>query len=100
MNNIIETQAVVALDYPQKGETVTSAQYTLRISASPDARAVEVSIDGSQPQPTRRSSGYFWYDWSNYLSGQHEIKALARFGDGSFVETKIRRVRVEIDPRA
>lgn len=96
MSRVATQQPTFVLDYPTKGEVVTSKQYTLRFGASEETRAIEVSIDGGPWQQCRESAGYFWFDWSNYLSGRHEIAARAMLADGSYDDSVERRVRVEL----
>lgn len=95
-----QTQTVT-LDYPQKDDKISSSHYAFRISASEDAEHVAVSIDGCDPIPCRRAAGYFWYDWSNFMPGRHEVLVVAAFPNGVVRQTKIRRVTVESnrDPR-
>lgn len=90
-----KTKAPVTFDYPQKSETITSREYTFRFSASGEVSELYVSIDGARPQPARKTAGYYWYDWANYPSGQHQITAMAYFHDGSYAETEPYCFRVE-----
>jgi hypothetical protein len=93
----MKTKTRVGLDYPKAGETISSTQYTLRISASDDAKEVSVSIDGARNKSCRRASGHFWYDWSGYRPGPHELAVAAVFEDGTEVSLEPRAVTV--DPR-
>lgn len=74
----------IAVDYPQRGERVVSAQYTLRVGTLL-AGTVEVSIDGGAWRPCRTSAGYWWYDWSGYESGIHTAVARVRPQSGRTV---------------
>lgn len=62
------------IDYPLAGEIVTSPHYAFRIGAG-GADRVEVSIDGKEWQPCRPAAGYWWFDWSGYNAGPHQIRA-------------------------
>jgi hypothetical protein len=73
------SKTFVAVDYPQEGEIITAAQYTLRLTSSA-VDGVEVSIDGKAPQPCRESVGYWWFDWSGYGSGPHTVVARINAG--------------------
>jgi hypothetical protein len=64
-----------SIDYPQEEETITSPHYTFRIKAPLNAEKVEVCVDGAPWQLCRYSSGFWWYDWSDYSSGDHEVVA-------------------------
>jgi hypothetical protein len=99
MSKMVTTETNVVLDYPKPGEVITSAQYSLRVGATEHVQNVEVSIDGSPWLPTRQAAGFYWFDWSNYMSGRHEIAVRARLFDGNFEKTDLRRVRVELEPR-
>ena len=61
----------ITVDYPQERENVISRDYTFRIAAKSAGR-VEISIDDNVWQPCRQAEGYWWYDWSGYMSGQHQ----------------------------
>lgn len=99
MSRMVTTETNVVLDYPKPGEVITSPNYTLRVGATENVQTVEVSIDGSPWLPTRPAAGFFWFDWSNYMSGRHEIAVRARLSDGGFEKTDLRRVRVELEQR-
>ena len=83
-------QAPISLDYPQAGETITASHYTLRLTVPEGAAYVEVSIDDSAWQPCRFSVGHWWYDWADYASGRHTLRARAMGQDG--VEASVKRV--------
>lgn len=97
MTRTVTVDAHVLMDYPKDGEVITSRDYTLRFSASDETRTVEVSIDGGPFQACRQASGHFWFDWSNYMSGRHEIVVRARLSDGQLEKAPVRRLRVELD---
>lgn len=63
----------LSVDYPRQGETIARPRYTLRVSAPEHATNVEVALDQGPWLPCRRAEGYWWYDWSDYDSGEHEI---------------------------
>ena len=94
MSKVAELERTVALDYPQKTEVIASNHYAFRISAAEDVQHVAISIDGSDPISCRPAAGYFWYDWSDFTSGQHGVLVIATFADGSAKQTKVRRVLV------
>lgn len=82
----VKTQ--LSVDYPQQGERVTSACYTLRLSAPANARSVDVAIDDGPWQSCRQSNGYWWYDWSGYQNGEHEIVARVETQEGARVSSE------------
>lgn len=69
----IETAVKASIDFPKEGELVTSPHYSFRIEAPLNAEKVEICIDGSPWQLCRYASGRWWYDWSGYQSGEHEV---------------------------
>lgn len=91
----IET-APLALDYPQAREKIVSRHYTLRLTAYESAASVEVSINEGQWQPCRFSVGHWWYDWADYGSGKHTLRARATGPNGQEVLAK-RVCRVALD---
>lgn len=84
----------LTLDYPQKGEVVTSANYTLRFTVPEGASYVEVSLDGGPWSGCRFSVGHWWYDWADYSDGKHVIVARAVAQDGREAEIE-RSTKVE-----
>ncbi|OGR44335.1 MAG: hypothetical protein A2X35_02605 [Elusimicrobia bacterium GWA2_61_42] len=70
------------LDHPQRGEKITSPQYTFRVGATGDIERVEISIDHGAWQPCRYSVGYWWYDWAGYTDGRYQAETRARTKDG------------------
>ena len=92
------TVAGIKVDFPQDKEVVTSPYYTFRIEAR-DASQVEISIDNSAWQDCRPAEGYWWHDWSGYMSGNHQ--AVARIqpqDDGQMETSRITSFRVELNP--
>ncbi len=88
--------AKITVDYPQESERVTSPEYTFRVAARAASR-VEISIDHNEWQPCRQAGGYWWYDWSGYMSGKHQ--AIARIqpqNDGQQSTSRTCSFRVEL----
>lgn len=72
----VPSRPAVRVEYPRQGEVVAQPSYTLRISVAPgQADAVEVSIDQGAWLPCREGLGLWWYDWSGYAQGEHELTA-------------------------
>ncbi|OGR64248.1 MAG: hypothetical protein A2X31_13345 [Elusimicrobia bacterium GWB2_63_22] len=65
------------LDYPERGEKITSPQYTFRVGVSGAVERVEVSINQGPWQPCRWSVGYWWYDWKGYGNGRYQAAVRA-----------------------
>lgn len=78
----VRRAARFGIDHPKRNEVVESSEYTLRISAPEDLKRVEVAIDQGEWQPCRQAVGYWWYDWSGYGSGEHEVVSRVETSDG------------------
>ena len=84
------------IELPRDKEVVTSAFYSIRV-ASGEAGKVEVSIDGSIWQPCRFTGDYWWYEWSDYAPGPHQIRAQFYDGDGRVLALQTRGVEVRYE---
>lgn len=86
--------APVAIDYPQRQDVILSSSYSFRIAADPELTHVEVSIDEGPWQACRRSVGYWWYDWSGFAPGRHQLLARGRGPAGRIAVTAPRQFDV------
>lgn len=84
------------IDYPQEDEVITSQHYTFRISAPISALKVDVSIDGGNWQPCRKSMGYWWFDWDNYKSKKYAMHARLHANYGTKPFSSLRRFIVKL----
>lgn len=89
-------RTMLAVDFPRQGERIASREYTLRVSAPEDIKRMDVSIDQGDWLPCRKSAGYWWYDWSGYDSGEHEILARIETSDGKFVSCEPHEFLVQL----
>lgn len=89
----------LSLDYPKQAECIQSPYYTLRVSAPQGVRGVEVSIDGAPWQTCREAVGHYWFDWTGYENGDHEITARVALPGGRIVTAEPHMVRVQIAGR-
>lgn len=80
----VMTEIRPEVEYPQQDEAITSPQYTFRIGAPAGAAGVEVSIDQGPWLACRNVAGFWWYDWSGYDDGEHEISARTRGKSGQW----------------
>lgn len=88
--------ADITVDYPKENEIVTSPEYTFRVAAKSASR-VEISIDDNVWQPCRQADGYWWYDWSAYMSGRHQAVAkIQPQNNGQKATSQTCRFRVEL----
>lgn len=71
------------IDFPAQDETICSREYSLRISAPESSGNVDVSINQGPWLPCRKAAGHWWYDWSGYDAGEHEVIARARAAEAS-----------------
>lgn len=95
MTQLLREKEMITIDYPNADETIAASQYTIRVGVPEDAELVEVSIDGSPWQVCRPAVGYWWYDWSDYLTGRHQLMGRVRLRDGEVYTTSARTFRVE-----
>lgn len=93
----VMSKKVVAIDYPRANETIKSDKYTFRVEAMEGATNVEVSIDDAAFEPCRRDGNSWWYDWSCYGSGDHEMTARVHLANGHHHATEHRDFTVELE---
>ena len=86
----------VIIDYPQEDEVITSQHYTFRMSAAISAVQVDVSIDGGNWQPCRKSQDHWWFDWGNYKSKSYAMHARLHSIDGGKHFSSLRRFVVKL----
>lgn len=72
----------VQIKCPREGEEIAQPSYTFQLAAKPGTEGVEVSIDQGEWLPCREALGLWWYDWSGFDKGEHELAARARRSDG------------------
>lgn len=87
------------IDYPSSGETVTSPTYTFRLGAGEPLVEAEVSIDRGPWQRCRHACGMWWYDWSDYEAGSHQLAARGVTRSGDAVHSTLRRFDVSLGRR-
>ena len=83
----------VLIDHPRNLENITSRHYAIRISVS-NATGVDLSIDDKPWQGCRHSVGYWWFDWTNFAPGAHQLTARMRTKNGEYLISKRRRCKV------
>jgi hypothetical protein len=92
--NIATELRLITVDYPQENETITSYNYTFRVSTPAEADIVEMSINNGPWMPCRSDVGYWWYDWSNMQPGKYQIRARMHTKAGIMHMTLLRRFQV------
>src|SRR4051812_5139169 len=93
----VMNKKVIAIEYPRENEKVMSNCYTFRIAAMPGVKKVEVSINDSAWMPCRKAGDCWWYDWSNYGSGDYELVSRIQLSNGHFLTTEHRFFTVELE---
>ncbi len=73
---------LLAVEYPRQGEKITSSDYTVRVFAPETAQKVGISIDQGPWKSCRQAAGYWWYDWSGFDDGPHQIAVSMTTPDG------------------
>jgi hypothetical protein len=92
---VVPSRAAVRIEHPGDGETIAGTSYTFQIGTAKDVDGAEVSIDGGAWLPCRESLGLWWYDWSGFDAGAHELLARTRMVDGLTFDSAPRRFTVE-----
>jgi hypothetical protein len=87
-------QPKLEVEYPAADEVVASAQYTFRVSSTEPLVEAEISIDRAAWQPCRHACGLWWYDWTGYGAGQHQVAARGVARDGRVLNSTFRRFEV------
>jgi hypothetical protein len=82
MHKLLPSRPAVRVECPREGDVIAQPCYSFHIAAAPGAEGVEVSIDQGEWMSCRESLGIWWYDWSAYGKGEHELVARARISDG------------------
>ena len=92
-NKLTDTNEYVLIDHPKNLETITSRHYAIRIAASA-ATSLDISINDAPWQGCRHSVGYWWFDWTNFTPGTHQLVARMRTKTGEYLISKRRRCKV------
>jgi hypothetical protein len=89
-------QAKLEVEYPAADEVVASVHYTFRVSATEALAQAEISIDRGAWQPCRHACGLWWYDWTGYGAGSHQVAARGETHDGRVLNSTLRRFDVAL----
>jgi hypothetical protein len=87
-------QPRIDIEYPGEGERVTSSQYTFRLGQDEELIEADISIDRGPWLPCRRACGFWWYDWTGYGAGTHQVAARGIARDGRTANSTLRRFEV------
>jgi hypothetical protein len=90
----VQSRPAVRVECPHEGDVIDGPSYTFHIAAMPGAEGVEVSIDQGEWLPCREALGIWWYDWTGFAPGAHELTARTRSGDGISAASNLRRFTV------
>lgn len=82
------------IEFPQENEAIVSRTYTMRIAVPAVVEALDISIDQGPWLACREDVGYWWYAWSGYEDGKHEIVARSRAHNGRWRMSEPRDVIV------
>lgn len=80
-----KSNSYIVIDYPVEKETIFGNVYVIRIGASFDG-FVEISFNNGEWQPCRFASGYWWFDWMYFKSGDYKISARLVGKDGKVIK--------------
>lgn len=90
---ILDTGEYVVIDYPKNLETINARHYCVRMGAS-DCTGMDISINDQPWQPCRHAVGYWWFDWTNFQPGTHQLVARMHKRNGEYLISKRRRCKV------
>lgn len=90
--------AMLAVEYPRQGETIASTDYTVRVFAPDSAKKVGISIDQGPWTSCRYAVGYWWFDWSGFENGEHQIVVSMENGQGDRVISEPHEFFVDLAP--
>ena len=90
----VKERHYVVIDYPEEKELLSGSNYTVRIGAS-ESDCVEVSIDGGEWTSCRQGEGFWWFDWYNYPTGSHEIRARIRKNNRTLKSSIVRHCKYQ-----
>ncbi len=87
------TEEYVVVDHPRNLENVTTGTtYAVRIGTS-CCTGVDISINDQPWQPCRHAVGYWWFDWTNFPAGTHQLVARMHKPNGEYLISKRRRCK-------
>lgn len=90
---ITATDEYVVIDHPKNLEAIsTGHHYAVRVGAS-KCNGLDISINDQPWQPCRHAIGYWWFDWSNYPAGTHQLVARMHKPNGEYLISKRRRCK-------
>ena len=89
---LVDTTEYVVVDHPKNLETITARNYSVRIGTS-DCTGVDISVNDQPWQPCRHAVGYWWFDWTNYQPGTHQLVARMHKRNGEYLISKRRRCK-------
>lgn len=92
-------KTMLAVDYPRQNEVVSSAQYTIRVFAPENAKSVGICIDQGKWMACRHSVGFWWFDWSGYSNGEHEVTVSMETPDGKRITAEPHEFFVDLNPK-
>jgi hypothetical protein len=87
-------QPKLEVEYPAADEVIASSHYTFRVSCAEALVEAEISVDRGSWQPCRHACGLWWYDWTGYGAGPHQVAARGVARDGRTVNSPFRRFEV------
>mgnify|MGYP000966753580 CR=1 FL=1 len=96
-NAVATKEKNVTLDYPQENENIVSREYVFRVTGEGAMQSVSVSVDAGNWQPCREAVGHWWYDWSDYKDGEHQVRVEARTQSGAKISFGPRVFRVTFE---
>ena len=82
------------IEYPPADEIVASAHYAFRLASTEPLVEAEIFVDRGPWQPCRHACGFWWYDWTGFRAGPHQVVARGTTRDGRIANSTLRRFTV------
>ncbi|MBI5245661.1 MAG: hypothetical protein HY923_00645 [Elusimicrobia bacterium] len=98
LNRKSANKTMLAVNHPLQNEVITSAQYTVRVYAPEGVKRVGISIDQGKWMACRPAVGFWWFDWSGYENGEHEIIVSMETPDGKRITGEPHEFFVDLRP--
>ncbi|OGS40736.1 MAG: hypothetical protein A2506_07685 [Elusimicrobia bacterium RIFOXYD12_FULL_66_9] len=92
---MVERRPTVQVVCPSEDAVIAQPCFTFQMAATPGVDGVQVSIDRSEWVACRESLGLWWYDWSGFEKGEHQLLARTHMGNGIAVDSAARRFSVD-----
>lgn len=92
-------EELLAIEFPKDHEMISVPVFDVCIEPVGNVKNIEISIDGQSWRRCRYAVGFWWFEWSGYQSGHHQIVCRGRTQNESLFVTPPRRFWVDLRPQ-